>query len=244
MKGVNIIRLDEVDSTSRYLQRYVPVENEDMTVVVANHQTAGQGMGMNTWESEASKNLLFSVLVRPAILPVGRQFLLSMAHAVALKRVLDEYTSGITIKWPNDIYWHDKKISGTRIDTSVSSRGVGNFIIGTGINVNQREFHGTAPNPVSLCQVLGREVSVDDLLGNVVASFTRYYEMVVNGDYIYIAAAYHDGLYRAHGFHPYKDREGEFEAATVEVEDDGHLVLRDKSGVIRSYVFKEIEFKI
>ena len=68
--------------------------------------------------------------------------------------------------------------------------------------------------------------------------------MIVGGDYTDIAALYHQSLYRAHGFHPYSDADGDFEAAIVEVEDDGHLILRDREGMIRSYEFKEIKFKI
>lgn len=242
--NVKIINLAQTDSTSRYLSDYISAQNEDITIVTAKYQTAGQGMGTNTWESEVGQNLLFSVLVHPVDLPVSRQFLLSMAHALALKEALDTYTSGIKIKWPNDIYWHDYKISGTRIDTKLASGRIKNCIIGTGINVNQREFHGDAPNPLSLCKILGREFSVGELLDKVIASFTKYYEMLVNGDYINIAAAYHKGLYRACGFYIYKDKNGEFEAEIVTVEDDGHLILRDKSNKIRMYAFKEVEFKI
>lgn len=244
MMNIKTIRFKETDSTSRYLREYVPAEGEDVTIAVADFQTAGQGMGTNTWESEPSKNLLFSILVHPVMLPVNRQFLLSMAEAVALQETLSGYTDGITIKWPNDIYWHDKKISGTRIDTSLSSHGIKNFILGTGIDVNQREFHSDAPNPVSLRQILGHDVDRDELLNRVTDSFMKYYGMIVGGDYTDIAALYHQSLYRAHGFHPYSDADGDFEAAIVEVEDDGHLILRDREGMIRSYEFKEIKFKI
>jgi BirA family biotin operon repressor/biotin-[acetyl-CoA-carboxylase] ligase len=244
MMNIKTIRFKETDSTSRYLREYVPAEGEDMTIAVADFQTAGQGMGTNTWESEPGQNLLFSILVHPVMLPVNRQFLLSMAEAVALQDTLSRYTDGITIKWPNDIYWHDQKISGTRIDTSLSSHGIKNFILGTGIDVNQREFHSDAPNPVSLRQILGHDVDRDELLNRVTDSFMKYYGMIVGGDYTDIAALYHQSLYRAHGFHSYSDADGDFEAAIVEVEDDGHLILRDREGMIRSYEFKEIKFKI
>jgi BirA family biotin operon repressor/biotin-[acetyl-CoA-carboxylase] ligase len=244
MMNIKTIRFKETDSTSRYLREYVPAEGEDMTIAVADFQTAGQGMGTNTWESEPGQNLLFSILVHPVMLPVNRQFLLSMAEAVALQDTLSRYTDGITIKWPNDIYWQDQKISGTRIDTSLSSHGIKNFILGTGIDVNQREFHSDAPNPVSLRQILGHDVDRDELLNRVTDSFMKYYGMIVGGDYTDIAALYHQSLYRAHGFHSYSDADGDFEAAIVEVEDDGHLILRDREGMIRSYEFKEIKFKI
>lgn len=241
--AVKIIRLGETGSTNDYLRNYQPEEGEDMTVVVADYQSEGRGQGSNRWESEAGKNLLFSVLLHPVHVPVVRQFLLSEFGAVALKDALGNYVrEGITLKWPNDIYWNDRKLSGTLIETRLSGGRIRDCIFGVGLNVNQTEFRSDAPNPVSLCQILGREIDRDELLGCIVSSFRRLYPQLLGGGYIDLPALYHDSLYRKHGFHSFTDSNGEFEGAIVEVEDDGHLVLRDREGVIRSYLFKEIEY--
>lgn len=239
----NIIKLREVDSTNRYLHDYQPAD-EEMTVVTALHQTAGRGQGTNKWEDKAGDNLLFSMLVHPHWLPVGRQFLFSEAHALALKEALDHYCDDILIKWPNDIYWHDHKLSGTLIETSVDSKGMKSIIAGTGINVNQREFHIDAPNPVSLYQITGHETSLDELLLAILTAFNKYYEQLHNGAYGDIAALYYQSLYRTGGFYPYRDEQGEFEASLFEVEDDGHLLLRDREGRVRRYAFKEVQYII
>ena len=104
-----------------------------MTVVVADYQTAGKGQGTNTWESEAGKNLLFSVLVHPTMLPVRSQFLLSEAGALALKEALADYVKDdIRLKWPNDIYWKDKKLSGTLIETKLAAGRIKDCVFGGG----------------------------------------------------------------------------------------------------------------
>ena len=158
-REVNVVRLDAVDSTNSFLRTYTPADDEPMTVVVADYQTAGRGLGTNTWESEAGKNLLFSVLVHPTMLPVRSQFLLSEAGALALKEALTDYVKDdIRLKWPNDIYWKDKKLSGTLIETKLAGGRIKDCIFGVGLNVNQEAFHSDAPNPVSLCQILGHEV--------------------------------------------------------------------------------------
>lgn len=239
--GLRVIRLDTVDSTNRYLRQYQPSEDEEMTLVVADNQTAGRGQGTNSWESEAGKNLLFSLLVHPTMLPVNRQFMLSEAHALALREALSGYADGFMVKWPNDIYYHDSKISGTLIETKLSSRGIGSFILGTGINVNQQKFMSDAPNPVSLRQILGHDVDRDELMNAVIKAFKKYYRLIVNGDYGTLSALYHEYLYRRHGFYPYQDARGEFVAAIVEVQDDGLLVLRDKEGRVNTYEFKEVK---
>lgn len=238
-----IIRLKEIDSTNRFLRELKDEQEDEMVVAVADFQTAGKGQGSHTWESEAGKNLLFSIKVNPRWVPVRQQFLLSMAGAIAIKEALETYVDGITLKWPNDVYWNDKKISGTLIETSIDSKGIKTCIFGIGINVNQEAFHSDAPNPVSLRQILGHEVDKDELLQKVIEGFRRYYELLRRADYMDVSGIYHLSLYRRKGFHRYEDANGDFEGAFVEVEDDGHLILHDKQGVIRSYSFGEVKFK-
>ena len=238
-----IIRLKEIDSTNRFLRELKDEQEDEMVVAVADFQTAGKGQGSHTWESEAGKNLLFSIKVHPRWVPVRQQFLLSMAGAIAIKEALETYVDGITLKWPNDVYWNDKKISGTLIETSIDSKGIKTCIFGIGINVNQEAFHSDAPNPVSLRQILGHEVDRDELLQKVIDGFIRYYELLRRADYMDVSGIYHLSLYRRKGFHRYEDADGDFVGAFVEVEDDGHLILHDKQGVIRSYSFGEVKFK-
>lgn len=242
--SVNIIRLEETDSTNNYLRSYQPADAEKITVVTAEFQTAGRGQGSNTWESQKGKNLTFSILVHPVMVPLQRQFLLSMTGGIALKMALAKYTDGITLKWPNDVYWNDRKLSGTLIETTLSGGHITNCIFGIGLNVNQSVFTSSAPNPVSLAQILGHEVDREELLQEIIKAFKYSYSLIENGNYTDIAALYHNTLYRSRGFHAYRDRNGEFEAAIVEVEDNGHLILRDHEGIIKEYAFKEVEFII
>lgn len=237
-----IIHLSSVDSTNNYLMAYKPREGETMTVVYADEQTAGRGQGSNHWESEPGKNLTFSVLVHPTMVPVMRQFLLSEAGALALWDVLGQYLGAddVKMKWPNDIYWKDKKISGTLIETRLGGGHVKDCVYGIGIDVNQEKFVSDAPNPVSMKQILDHDVDLKELLNKIIDSFKKYYAAIENGEYAAISELYHSGIYRAHGFHRYKDKDGEFEAAIVEVEDSGNLILRDREGCIRSYAFKEV----
>ena len=239
-----IIKLDETVSTNDYLRDYVPGKKEEMTVVTAKYQTGGRGQGTNKWESEPEKNLLFSILIHPERLAIGRQFTMSMAEAMAIKEVLDEYTDGITVKWPNDIYYKDYKIGGTLIETKISGGHIRDFIIGTGLNINQEEFLSDAPNPISLKMITGKKQKPEKILKKIVEKFDEFANILLEGGYGEISEMYHASIYRKDGFYKYRDKEGEFEAAFVEVEDSGRLILRDREGVIRDYMFKEVEFII
>ncbi|MBM6993781.1 MAG: biotin--[acetyl-CoA-carboxylase] ligase [Prevotella sp.] len=246
--GIRFIHLDDTDSTNRYcLEEFqddttAPLSQSRMVVVTADYQSAGKGQGTNTWESERGQNLLFSILCHPVWVPIMGQFIISECIALAIRDTLSTYTDGFSIKWPNDIYWHDRKICGILIENRLSARHIKDCVVGVGIDVNQLEFHSDAPNPISLRQILGHEIDRTELLKSVVTAFDRYLQAVENGDYAAVATAYASYLYRSHGFYPYRDGQGYFEAAIVEVEDDGHLILRDREGHIRSYAFKEVEF--
>ncbi len=242
MPSATIVRLEETDSTNTYLRQHASQMEAWMTVVTAEYQTAGRGQGVHTWESNRSENLLFSVLTHPVMVPVRSQFLLSEAGALALKEVLDGYTDGITLKWPNDIYWNDRKLSGTLIETSIGGGRIKNCVFGIGLNVNQKTFESDAPNPVSLAQILGHDIDREQLFKQIVAAFEKYYRMLENGQYDAISALYHEALYRRQGFYMYEDGDGRFEGAIVEVGDDGLLVLRDRDGRFREYEFREVKF--
>ena len=205
--STKLIRLSETDSTNRYLRDYTPAADEVLTVCVADYQTAGRGCGSNTWESERGKNLTFSVLTHPTGLAPARQFTLSMAGALALKQVLDSLVDDITLKWPNDIYWRDRKLSGTLIETSVSGSTIRDCIFGIGLNVNQHQFLSDAPNPVSLCQILGHEVATEPLLQHIIESFEAWMQILADGGEAHILNNYRNSLYRKEGYHRYRDPE-------------------------------------
>ena len=240
---MEIIKLADITSTNDYL---LGLNTDREICAVADYQFAGRGMDTNTWESERGKNLLFSLLIHPVWLPIQEQYLMSMAEALAVVSSLRRYVDGIgdraLIKWPNDIYIGNRKLSGTRIDANVQGGMIRDMVIGTGINVNQTTFSGKAPNPVSLKQVTNKAYDVEELFDNILANFEEYHELLRNGGKEDIIRQYHENLYRREGFHKYEDGVGEFEAELVEVSANGIMTLRRKNGILSSYEFKEVRF--
>ena len=242
MDDVKIIRLDSTDSTNLFLRRYDGEEGRLLTVATAEYQTAGRGQGQNSWESEACRNLLFSIKMRPKELPAARQFVMLEAMALAIKDTLSAMVDGITVKWPNDVYWRDNKISGTLSECNVCGRFVGDCISGTGLNVNQRTFVSDAPNPVSLFNITGRETDRKALLHSLITNVRSYLGMVDARRYDDIDRLYAAALYRREGTFRYKDAAGVFSADIERIEPDGHLILRRTDGKPGRYAFKEVRF--
>ena len=237
-----LIHLDEVESTNSFLHAYGGKEGCLMTIALADFQTAGRGQGGNRWESARGANLTFSVKSSPVGLPVCRQYLMLEAGALAVYHALSAYSDGFSIKWPNDIYWKDFKISGTLSECSVSSRGVRNCILGTGINVNQARFESNAPNPISLSTIVGHEVDRMALLDSVTDHLAALLERINKGDYEAVDEEYKQHLYRSKGFFQYKDANGLFEAEYSGILNNGHLLLRRRDGIVSEYAFKEVAF--
>lgn len=241
---IKLITVEEVDSTNDFLRHYSGEEGERITVALAEYQTAGRGQGENVWESERGKNVTFSIKCAPQGLPVVRQYVMLEAGAIAVRDGLEKYVGEITIKWPNDVYYRDSKISGTLSECSVSSAGIRSCILGIGINVNQEVFSGNAPNPISLLNIRGVETNRMEVLRAVVERFDAYLQMVNEGRYDEIDNLYKSALYRRLGFFPFEDSCGRFVAEYHDILTNGHIVLRRSDGTLSEYAFKEVKYLI
>lgn len=244
------IALDETISTNRYAKELPEDENRELTLVTAEFQTAGRGAGTNTWESERSQNLLFSLVVYPQQLQANQMFALSEVTALAIRDALcstspssfGKVGGGFSIKWPNDIYHADKKIVGMLIENDLRGKWVHRSIIGVGVDINQTRFLSDAPNPVSLAQILGKEVDRNQVLENILHQFNHYYNMMEREQFSELHNRYMQYLYRRNGLHTYADATGTFQAQITDVESTGHLVLECENGEQRRYDFKEVRF--
>ncbi|MDR0845145.1 MAG: biotin--[acetyl-CoA-carboxylase] ligase [Tannerella sp.] len=238
-----LIHLHETASTNRYLQKWADTgEPESESVVITDFQTAGRGQPGNQWESESGKNLTFSTLLYPVHFTAQQPFLITELAALSVKYTLDHYVPDITIKWPNDIYWKDKKICGILIENEITGNFITRSIIGIGMNLNQQTFHSGAPNPVSLTQITGRSCDRMEALDRWRSIFHPLYQQLESGETEQFHQNYMSALYRREGFHAYQDAEGRFEARIHHIELSGHLTLERRNGALSRYAFKEVQF--
>jgi BirA family biotin operon repressor/biotin-[acetyl-CoA-carboxylase] ligase len=242
IKSVRII--DYATSTNDFLKALTKEQmQEEGFAVYTPNQTAGRGQRGNMWESEAGKNIALSMVFYPDFLPVSRSFLLSETVALGVKDALE--TAGIRpteIKFPNDIYYDNRKAGGILIENEITGGVIASSIAGIGLNVNQDVFLSDAPNPVSMKQILGRDMNISLLLQDIISSIRQRYSLLKTGDTEVITRDYHDAAYRKSGFFQYRDANGCFTAEIVRISDDGLLHLRTDRGQERAYAFKEVSF--
>ncbi len=246
MKTVpEIIHIRETNSTNNYLKELLQTKNVDEGIVVwADFQSAGKGQRGNGWESEAGKNILFSIVLFPAFIKAGEQFILSQIVSLAVANCLQEYTEGISIKWPNDIYWNEKKICGILLENTILEDNIGHSVAGIGININQENFRSDAPNPVSLKQITNRDYNLEEILKTVVDNINVYYQQIKIGKTDSLIKQYKESLFRKDGYHLYNDGISDFLARIQDVDSSGILILKTKEGEERHFAFKEVKYII
>jgi len=236
----NNLHIKQTHSTNQLVwEMNMEKELPEGFVVSADFQLAGKGQPGNVWESYEGKNLLFSMVLRPLLLPMEELFLLSQLVSVAIKNTLEVYTSNITVKWPNDIYWNDQKLAGILIENSLQGNKIKMVVIGVGLNVNQQLFTSNAPNPVSLKQITGKRMKRTQILQLLIKNITELYTEM---DTVKIRSLYSESLYRKDGYHAFKDDNECFKAKIHNVHPDGQLELEKETGERKSYYFKEVEY--
>ena len=206
--------------------------------VHTDFQSAGKGQTGNTWEGERGKNLLFSMVLYPQRIPSDELFLISQIVSLAIKKALEKYTNDIEVKWPNDIYWKDKKLAGILIENAFQANKV-KTVIGIGLNVNQEIFHSAAPNPVSLRQIICRSLNRNQLMKAICENILELYRELNTES---IRLEYVSILYRRQGFFPYKTDTENFNAKIIAVYPDGKLELETQKGELKEFYFKEVQF--
>ena len=214
-------------------------------VVWADYQTAGRGQRGHEWHSRKGENLTFSVVLEPTFVPIAEQFSVSEVVALSLVDTLSEYGIGARIKWTNDIYVGDRKLVGILIEHSLSSTTLRRTIVGIGINVNQTEFDPSIPNPVSMAQLLGKELNAEEILQCFLKHLQRNYESLREGGATVLHERYNALLYRKNEYHIYALPSGEkFSAKILGTAPNGALRLEDTESKTKDYLFKEVEFII
>jgi BirA family transcriptional regulator, biotin operon repressor / biotin---[acetyl-CoA-carboxylase] ligase len=202
--GSPFIELQTVDSTNKYAMGLVHAGMaQHGTAVFSQIQTAGKGQRGKSWVSEPGANIALSVIIRPAPLNLHEQFYLSAATALAAHQFFSKYAGedDTKIKWPNDLYWRDRKAGGVLIESVVSSREseVGSWewaVIGIGININQTSFPPDLPNPVSLKQITGKDFDATAMAKELHSFLIDQFDRLINGNKNEFVEKYNQHLYK------------------------------------------------
>jgi BirA family biotin operon repressor/biotin-[acetyl-CoA-carboxylase] ligase len=159
--GHSITVLPVVDSSNNYaMEQLYDGKAAHGQAFMALTQTNGKGQMGKQWKTGQNENLALSIVIEPIGVNLNQQFLLQTFITVSIVQWLNTKKDGFCIKWPNDIYYNDRKAAGILIENAINGTNWNYAIIGIGLNVNQKEFDTSVPNAISLQQIIGENIDL------------------------------------------------------------------------------------
>jgi BirA family biotin operon repressor/biotin-[acetyl-CoA-carboxylase] ligase len=170
-----LIELESVDSTNNYAMGLIHEGMaSDGLVCLARRQSAGKGQRGKTWLSEPGQNLLMSLVIEPFPLNLTSQFLFSAAIALGVLETAEGFEQKEWhIKWPNDIYYGDRKAAGILIESVIQGKNWPFAVVGIGMNLNQLSFPPEIPHAISLKQITGNHYESVQVARKMVPAIQR-----------------------------------------------------------------------
>jgi BirA family biotin operon repressor/biotin-[acetyl-CoA-carboxylase] ligase len=234
--GKPFFELSEVDSSNNYAMAQVQAHLAGHGATwFAHHQNAGKGQRGKQWSAAAGQNIMMSCVLEPAPLSIDSQFILSAAIALGCFDFFGTHAGDYTsIKWPNDIYWGDRKAGGILIENILSGDRWKYAIVGIGININQTFFPAELRNPVSLKQITGQTFDVIELAKELCAHLDqRWKQLLLNSEKL--RADYSRHLYKINQQAIFKKGNEEFAAVVKGVNEKGELLVEKEPQSITAY---------
>jgi BirA family biotin operon repressor/biotin-[acetyl-CoA-carboxylase] ligase len=240
--GQPFIEFDSITSTNMYAMEQLQAGlAQHGTAYFAHFQSEGRGQRGKQWSAEPGLNIALSVVLDTRFLSPLKPFPLSRMVANACHHFFSRYAGDETvIKWPNDLYWRDRKAGGILIENLIRGNEWTGAVVGMGININQTSFPAHLPNPVSLQQITGKKWNTVSLAKELCTCLQSGYQQLATGNDVAEQEYYNRHLYcRGKKLRLKKDNAA-FYATVQSVSDEGELKV---SGAAQeTYRFGEVEW--
>lgn len=240
--GQPFVELSVTDSTNIYAMTHIQHNMATHgSVFFAHQQVAGKGQHGKTWVTEGGQNIILSAIIDPNPLILGQQFRLSVAVALACYDFFSRYAGDETrIKWPNDIYWRDRKAGGILVENQIRGQQWQWAVAGMGININQTAFDPTLINPVSLKQITGKTFDPVQLAKELCTDLTQRVYQLFNHPFSVLLEEYNRYLFKRNEIVQLKKLNTRFTCTILGVNENGELLVKD--GPADRFVFGEVNW--
>ncbi|WKN32045.1 biotin--[acetyl-CoA-carboxylase] ligase [Porifericola rhodea] len=238
--GRQFLHLAVCDSTNAVvMQKLAADELQNGAIVLADFQTAGRGQRDARWDAAAGLNLTFTIALFPK-LKVQQQFYLNIITTLALSDCLrTQLGEPFKIKWPNDLYYNNHKLSGILIQNNLKVNMIHSCAIGIGINVNQMHFEKL--QATSLKAITKSTWDKQALLKDIAIKFEERYYQLQAGELLTLKEEYLSQLYWLDEWHSFEDGRGVFRGKIYGLSDEGELLVK-RERELKKYYFKEISY--
>ncbi|MEE8886783.1 MAG: biotin--[acetyl-CoA-carboxylase] ligase [Eubacteriales bacterium] len=240
--GWTVYHAAETDSTNEWVKRIAAEGAPDLTVCLADEQTAGKGRLGRAWKSPAGTSVSMSVLLRPDV-PPERLSMLTLVMGMAAADGIREVTGlDVKIKWPNDVVIHGKKLCGILTEAGPD---VSYIVIGIGINVNMSEFPDELKDKAtSMFIETGRKYSRSETAAAVLDAFLRYYRIFSETcDMSHLRDPYQKMLVNINERVRVLDPVKPFDGTALGIDEHGDLLVKKDDGTVTSVYSGEVSVR-
>lgn len=239
---------DQIDSTNSYLVALSHTKPDTSAIVcLAEQQTAGKGRRGRQWISPFGSNIYASIVWKFEQGPTNLSGL-SLAIGVAVIKALQIHgIQGAGLKWPNDIYWRQRKLGGILVEVSGESDGPCHAVIGLGLNLFLADQDGSEIKQdwVDINEILGQthQLSRNQLVATLIEQLLAVISQYTDASFV---------LYRDQ-WRQFDCMQGQqvslymgntkIDGTVIGINDDGLLLLQTGSGTVQSFASGEVSFR-
>jgi BirA family biotin operon repressor/biotin-[acetyl-CoA-carboxylase] ligase len=240
----NIRYFDSIGSTNDEALAWAATDAKDLSLVVADEQTAGRGRLDRKWFTPPEAALAFSLILRPA--PDEQQYLTRIVGLAALSVAQSLQKRGISpqIKWPNDILLKGQKVAGILVESVWSGDQVDCVVIGIGINVRKEavpEAETLQFPATSLEEAVGQPVERLDVLHDTLEALITLRPQLGTDEFI---RTWEEFLaFRGEPVQIDAGSEAPVTGKLLGLETDGSLRLMDQDGKPRTVQFGDVRLR-
>ena len=243
--GRPVFCFDEITSTNQYIKKIAEEGAPEGTLVIADEQTKGKGRSGRVWKTPKGTAVAMSLLLRPHM-PPSKISMVTLVMGLSVTRACtDLYDLQAGIKWPNDVVVDGKKLCGILTELSMELMTVNYVVIGTGINVNVREFpEELSSTATSLLLQLGHETGRAELIACCMKYFEQYYECFEQTvDLSLLMDEYNSLLLNRNRIVRVLDPAGEYQGLALGINREGELLVRREDGSVTKVYAGEVSVR-
>lgn len=240
--GKKVIHLDTVGSTNDYAKE-IGNKVSGGTLIISEQQTKGKGRLGRVWKSKSGDGIWMSLIIKPKIEPYKTPFLTLVAGASVVK-ALSNLDVEASIKWPNDIIVHNKKICGILTELSAEMERVNYVVIGIGINIKTIDFPDEIKEKATSLYKEGYKLSRVDIVRQFCIEFEKLYKgYILDGnkqDTLELCRKYSAIIGKQ--IYVIKNNKREL-VKCIDINENGNLIVKEKNGEIQEIMSGEVSIR-
>ena len=235
------LHFDSLNSTNETLgQLSKKIELQNGFYITADYQKSGKCQNNDKWDSNPKENLLISIFLN-LDLNIENSFMLNQLASLAVLDTLRKFLEQkIEIKWPNDVFVDNKKISGILINNIVKDGLINSSVIGIGINVNQTNFNNKYI-ATSMKLLNRKDFELNEIEKMLMKNIKKQSMILLDKKISLLSSRYNNHLYGKNLYSLFVINKKRIYAKVIEVNQNGKIKLMFGDSEVNEFFQDEVK---